>query len=260
MFSCCTCVHFGDQTCMNVSLQLFRKTLTSLDSHQPSELKMTCICVCVCLRQVDRRADSPGTVGGPVSANGQETLNTRGYKPTHTLALCSLHFRTHPHNIYDSLTHTSILCFDKPWQAACSTLPGSMVGQNSARGRERKKAAFKRWPSCKGKVQGRTNNQWIKRMEEPLHLAQRLQIQFNIVWLELNPGNNGTFLTLWHSMCPCVYLRQTCTFCSVQLQTLMWRKILMHCSSGTTSLATNLRRQHDIKTKNNSADHNVGGS
>lgn len=46
------------------------------------------VCLCVRSRSVDRRADSLGAVGGPVSANGQETLNTGGYKPTHTLSMC----------------------------------------------------------------------------------------------------------------------------------------------------------------------------
>lgn len=78
------------------------KFVMSSGSSQTSELNITCICVYVwkCLRQgqVDRRADSPGTVGGPVSANGQETLNTRGYKPL-----------THPLFAFSS-TYTLIQC------------------------------------------------------------------------------------------------------------------------------------------------------
>lgn len=64
------------------------------------------ICVCVCC-------------GGAVSANGQETLNARGYKPTHTLSVFLSHTHIHT-NVYVSLTHTPMLCLGKLRQAACS--------------------------------------------------------------------------------------------------------------------------------------------
>lgn len=52
-----------------------------------------------------RRADSPGGVfvcvclcGGAVSANGQETLNARGYKSTHTSTFSFSLSQTYSHN------------------------------------------------------------------------------------------------------------------------------------------------------------------
>lgn len=67
-----------------------------------------------------RRADSPGGVfvcvclsGGAVSANGQETLNARGYKPTHTSTFSFSLSHTYSHN-------TTVLRSGKLRQAACS--------------------------------------------------------------------------------------------------------------------------------------------